>query len=58
MEHGEGSWHLKRLDEHESGFLPVRKRYTMLLIIEIRKSSLGSDTTPAFAVFWLKDIPE
>lgn len=38
--------------------LAVRKRYCSCLIIEFRKSSLGLDKTPAFAVLWLKDIPD
>ena len=42
----------------QSIFLACRKRYTMPLIIEFRKSSIAKDTTPAFAVFWLKDIPD
>lgn len=49
------SWHLKN---GESGFLAKRKRYSMPLVIEFRKSVLGSKTTPAFAIFWLKDIPD
>lgn len=49
------SWHLKN---SESGFLAKRKRYSMPLVVEFRKSVLGSKTTPAFAVFWLKDIPD
>lgn len=38
--------------------LAVRKRYCSCLVIEFRKSSLGLDKTPAFAVLWLKDIPD
>lgn len=38
--------------------LAVRKRYCSCLIIEFRKSNLGLDKTPAFAVLWLKDIPD
>ncbi|KEF62764.1 uncharacterized protein A1O9_00737 [Exophiala aquamarina CBS 119918] len=49
-------WKPKR--DKESIFLAVRKRYASPLIIEFRKSSLGPDSTPAFAVFWLKDIPD
>jgi hypothetical protein len=44
--------------DKESVFLAVRKRYSSALIIEFRKSSLGPDSTPAFGVFWLKDIPD
>ena len=38
--------------------LAVRKRYCSCLVIEFRKNSLGPDKTPAFAVLWLKDIPD
>ena len=30
----------------------------MPLTVEFRKSSLGPDSTPAFAVFWLQNIPD
>lgn len=38
--------------------LAVRKRYNSCLVIEFRKNSLGLDKTPAFAILWLKDIPD
>lgn len=38
--------------------LAVRKRYSSCLVIEFRKTSLGPDKTAAFAVLWLKDIPD
>lgn len=38
--------------------LAVRKRYCSSLVLEFRKNSLGPDKTPAFAVLWLKDIPD
>lgn len=38
--------------------LAVKKRYCSCLVIEFRKNSLGPDKTPAFAVLWLKDIPD
>lgn len=38
--------------------LAVRKRYCSCLVIEFRKNSLGLDKTSAFAVLWLKDIPD
>ncbi|KAH8667950.1 putative meiotically up-regulated gene protein [Tricladium varicosporioides] len=44
--------------DNESLFLACRKRYAMPLIIELRKSSIGPDSTPAFAVFWLREIPD
>ncbi len=36
----------------------VRKRYSSCVVIEFRKNNLGLDKTPAFAVLWLKDIPD
>ena len=36
----------------------VRKRYCSCVVIEFRKHNLGLDKTPAFAVLWLKDIPD
>lgn len=38
--------------------LGVRKRYSSCLVIEFRKNKVGLDTTPAFAILWLKDIPD
>lgn len=38
--------------------LAVRKRYSSCLVIEFRKNNLGLDTTPAFAILWLKGIPD
>lgn len=38
--------------------LAVRKRYCSCVVIEFRKSRVGLDQTPAFAVLWLKDIPD
>jgi len=52
----EGHWRPKH--EKESLFLPCRNRYSMPLILEFRKSTLGPDSTPAFAVFWLSNIPD
>jgi C2 domain len=51
-----GEWHPKK--DVSSLFIPWRNRYSMPLTIEFRKSSVGPDSTPAFAVFWLKDIPD
>lgn len=56
MEPGNGEWHPKNDDS--SQFIPWRNRYAMPLTVEFRKSSLGPDSTPAFAVFWLQDIPD
>jgi hypothetical protein len=52
----DGQWVPKK--GKNSIFLAVRRRYATPLIIEFRKSKLGPDSTPAFAVFWLKDIPD
>ena len=38
--------------------LAVRKRYSSCLVVEFRKNNLGLDKTPAFAILWLKDIPD
>jgi hypothetical protein len=38
--------------------LPVRKRYSSPLVVEFRKDAALSDHTPAFAILWLKDIPD
>jgi hypothetical protein len=38
--------------------LPVRKRYCSPLVVEFRKDAALSDHTPAFAILWLKDIPD
>lgn len=38
-------------------FLAVKKRYSSALVIEIGKGLMGTDP-PAFAVLWLKDIPD
>lgn len=38
--------------------LAVQRRYRSCLVIEFRKSRLGLDGTPAFAILWLQDIPD
>jgi len=38
--------------------LAVRKRYGSCMVVEFRKHNLGLDSTPAFAILWLKDIPD
>jgi len=52
----DGEW--KPRGDRSQEFLPVRKRYSSALIVEFRKSSIGPDSTPAFAVFWLSGIPD
>ena len=54
MEQG-SRWTTKRNRQVRLG---VRKRYCSCLVIEFRKNSLGPDKTSAFAVLWLKDIPD
>lgn len=41
-----------------SEFLLCRKRYSMPLIVEFRKSKMGAGSTPAFAVLWLREISD
>ncbi|KAH7391839.1 meiotically up-regulated gene 190 protein [Pyrenochaeta sp. MPI-SDFR-AT-0127] len=38
--------------------LPVRMRYAAPMIIEFRQDATLRDHTPAFGIFWLKDIPD
>jgi hypothetical protein len=38
--------------------LAVRKRYSHCVVLEFRKSSLGPDKSPAFAILWLNSIPD
>ena len=54
-ENDESVWEPKH---GKSVCLAVRKRYRSCLVFEFRKNSLGGDKTPAFAVLWLKDIPD
>ena len=51
----EARWTGKR-DRHVN--IAVRKRYSSCLVIEFRKSRVTLDQTAAFAVLWLKDIPD
>lgn len=53
-----GEWRPKKDTEHGSVFLGITKRYATPLVVEFRKSSLGPDSSPAFGVFWLGDIPD
>lgn len=53
-----GEWKPKKPTEHGSVFLGVTKRYATPLVVEFRRSSLGPDSSPAFGVFWLSDIPD
>ena len=48
-------WEPKK--DKDSVFLAVKQRYSSAFIIEVGKGMLGTDP-PAFAVLWLKDIPD
>ena len=39
-------------------YVAIRKRYSSCLVVEFRKHSIAFDKTSAFAVLWLKDIPD
>ncbi|KAF8199670.1 meiotically up-regulated 190 protein [Pholiota molesta] len=38
--------------------LAIKKRYASCLLLQLRKSVVGPDPTPAFATLWLKEIPD
>jgi C2 domain len=51
-----GNWKPKH---HKSAsFLPVKSRYSSPLMVEFYRSAVLSKSVPAFAVLWLKDIPD
>jgi hypothetical protein len=50
---GQGAWKTKH---GKPVRLAVKKRYSTPLVLEFRSSSALLDKTPAFAIFWLKDI--
>jgi len=52
---GAGTWETKRGKPIR---LPVKKRYCSSLVLEFRSSSALIDKTPAFAILWLKNIPD
>jgi hypothetical protein len=52
---GNGKWETK---QGRPIRLPVKKRYCSPLVLEFRSSSALVDKTPAFAILWLKDIPD
>ncbi|MCJ1245145.1 hypothetical protein MMC30_002346 [Trapelia coarctata] len=53
--HDHGKWEPKK---DRNVRLAVRNRYSSCMVVEFRKNRLGKDGTPAFAVFWFKDIPD
>lgn len=51
----DGGWHSKK----QQGLkLAVQKRYSSCLAIEFRQHKMFSDNTAAFAILWLKEIPD
>lgn len=52
----ETTWTPKR--DGDNICLAVRKRYAHCAVLEFRKSSLGPDKSPAFAILWLNSIPD
>ncbi|CAO2648967.1 Nn.00g099160.m01.CDS01 [Neocucurbitaria sp. VM-36] len=38
--------------------LPVRQRYSAPMVIEFRQDAALRDHTPAFGIFWLKELPD
>jgi hypothetical protein len=38
--------------------LPVRMRYAVPMVVEFRQDATLRDHTPAFAILWLKDVPD
>ncbi|KAF2759284.1 hypothetical protein EJ05DRAFT_463888 [Pseudovirgaria hyperparasitica] len=60
---GDGTWSSSPKSSSSSSSprtlkLAVRRRYSSPLILEFRDSSLLRDSTLAFAVLWLKDLPD
>ena len=51
------TWHPKRRSQN-SVFLAVAKRYRTPLTFEFHQPSVTKQSTPAFAVLWLGDIPD
>ncbi|KKY29110.1 putative c2 calcium-dependent membrane targeting [Phaeomoniella chlamydospora] len=49
-------WHPK--GKRRNLCLAVKDRYRNALLIEFRKAAVGPDSTPGWAVFWLKDISD
>ena len=51
------TWHPRRRNQN-SVFLAVAKRYRTPLTFEFHQPSVTKQSTPAFAVLWLGDIPD
>lgn len=58
MTPSEDNGELRFKKDKKSDFLAFSKRYSAPLIIEFRKSRIGQDSTPAFAILWMKDLPD
>jgi hypothetical protein len=56
MQAANGKWTPKH--DKKQVYLAVRKRYSTPLVVEFRKSTLGPDSTAAFGIFWLTNIPD
>lgn len=54
----ENKGHWKPKHHKNAILIPVKKRYSTPLMVEFYRSAMISDSTPAFAVLWLKDIPD
>lgn len=54
----DGEWQSRSKKHRDSQFLAVRKRYGAVLSVEFRKSTIGFDKTPAFAVLWLQNLTD
>lgn len=52
---GNGEWQTKN---NKPIRLPVRMRYAAPLIVEFREDATIRDHTPAFAIIWMKDVPD
>ncbi|KAF3112864.1 hypothetical protein TWF569_000529 [Orbilia oligospora] len=50
---GSGAWKRER-----QVYVPIKQRYSSCVLFSFRKNRVGPDGTPAFAVLWLKDVPD
>lgn len=53
-----GEWQSRSKKHGGSQFLAVRRRYAEVLSVEFRKSTIGFDKMPAFAVLWLQNLTD
>lgn len=52
---GDNEWSTK---DNKPIRLPIRMRYAAPLIVEFRQDATLRDHTPAFAIIWMKDVPD